>query len=131
MILAGLLTASRKTERRLKDENIVCFGAGESMLGFAHLVVETLKRRCKMTTEDAKQRLFLVDSRGLLVKNRSLGGISKEKEPFCRPEGTPELRSLIDVSLAILPEGELILESIHIPCSAHHRQIRKSHTCVL
>ncbi|VDL86992.1 unnamed protein product, partial [Schistocephalus solidus] len=73
VILSGFLTACRKTGRKLKEENIVCFGAGESMLGFAHLLVETLKSRSSLTEEEAKRRIFMVDSRGLIVENRSTG----------------------------------------------------------
>ncbi|BHF81819.1 NADP-dependent malic enzyme [Sparganum proliferum] len=97
VILSGLLTACRKTGRKLKEENIVCFGAGESMLGFAHLFVETLKSRSALTEEEAKSRIFMVDSRGLIVENRSTGGITPEKAPFARPAGTPEMTDLGEI----------------------------------
>lgn len=97
VILSGFLTACRKTGRKLKEENIVCFGAGESMLGFAHLLVETLKSRSSLTEEEAKRRIFMVDSRGLIVENRSTGGISLEKAPFARPTGTPEMTDLAEI----------------------------------
>ncbi|KAL5970722.1 NADP-dependent malic enzyme, partial [Taenia solium] len=98
VILSGMLTACRATGRRLKEENIVCFGAGESMIGFANLLVECLKSRSGLSEEEAKSHLWLVDSRGLIVEGRSSGGISEEKAPFARPAGSvPEIKDLKDV----------------------------------
>lgn len=98
MILSGMLTACRATGRRLKEENIVCFGAGESMIGFANLLVECLKSRSGLSEEEAKSHLWLVDSRGLIVEGRSSGGISAEKAPFARPAGSiSEIKDLKEV----------------------------------
>uniref|UniRef100_A0A5K3FX05 Malic enzyme n=1 Tax=Mesocestoides corti TaxID=53468 RepID=A0A5K3FX05_MESCO len=101
VILSGLLTACRATGRRLRDENIVCFGAGESMIGFGNLLVECLMSRSGLTEAEAKSHLWMVDSRGLIVEGRSTGGITKEKAPFARPAGScPEMRDLKEVILA-------------------------------
>ncbi|KAM7533144.1 hypothetical protein Aperf_G00000122376 [Anoplocephala perfoliata] len=98
VILAGLLSACRLTGRHLKDENIVCYGAGESMIGFGNLIVECLKKRSGLSEEEAKSRLWLVDSRGLIVEGRSSGGITAEKAPFARPKGSVgEIKDLKDV----------------------------------
>ena len=83
-----MLTACRATGRRLRDERIVCFGAGESMIGFANLLIECLEKRSGLTHEEARARIWMVDSRGLIIEGRSTGGISKEKAPFARPAGS-------------------------------------------
>ncbi|VDM30520.1 unnamed protein product [Hydatigera taeniaeformis] len=101
VILSGMLSACRATGRRLKEENIVCFGAGESMIGFANLLVACLKSRSGLSEEEAKSHLWLVDSRGLIVEGRSSGGISAEKAPFARPAGSvPEIKDLKEVIVA-------------------------------
>ncbi|KAH9277607.1 NADP-dependent malic enzyme [Echinococcus granulosus] len=98
VILSGMLTACRATGRRLKEENIVCFGAGESMIGFANLLVECLKSRSGLSEEEAKSHLWMVDSRGLIVEGRSSGGITAEKAPFARPAGSvPEIKDLKEI----------------------------------
>nr|CDS29230.2 NADP dependent malic enzyme [Hymenolepis microstoma] len=98
VILSGLLTASRITKRQLKDENIVCYGAGESMIGFVNLLVECFKTRFGLNEAEAKSRIWMVDSRGLIVEGRSSGGISAEKALFARPKGSVnEIKELKDV----------------------------------
>ena len=37
-----------------------------------------------LTLEDARKRIYLVDSRGLIVKDRPKGGINHEKAPFAQ-----------------------------------------------
>nr|VZI08811.1 unnamed protein product [Spirometra erinaceieuropaei] len=96
-ILSGLLTASRKSGRKLQEETFVCFGAGKLMLGFARLLLEALKSLCSLNEREARSRIFMVDSRGLIVKNRAKGGISTEKAVFARPVGTPEMTDLKEI----------------------------------
>ncbi|VUZ55143.1 unnamed protein product [Hymenolepis diminuta] len=101
VILSGLLTASRITGRQLKDENIVCYGAGESMIGFVNLLVECLEKRFNLSEGEAKSHIWMVDSRGLIVEGRSSGGITAEKSLFARPKGSvKEMKELKDVIAA-------------------------------
>lgn len=101
VILAGLLSASRITGRELKNENIVCYGAGESMIGFGNLLVACLTSRFGLSEAEAKKHLWMVDSRGLIVEGRSSGGITAEKAPFARPKGSVgEIKDLKEVILS-------------------------------
>ncbi|VDK77411.1 unnamed protein product [Dibothriocephalus latus] len=84
-LLSGLFTAGRKTGRQLKDEIFVCFGDDDSMLDFTRLLVETLKSRCSLNEREARSHIFMVDSQGLIVKNRSKGEMSADKAAFARP----------------------------------------------
>lgn len=98
VVLAGLLASQNLTGRKLSDERILCYGSGEAAIGFSHLVTRALTRRFGMTEEQAKEHLFLVDSKGLVVKDRKTGGLTSHKLEFARPAGTPELTSLEEVS---------------------------------
>ncbi|KAA0196520.1 Malic oxidoreductase [Fasciolopsis buskii] len=97
VVLAGLLASQNLTGRKLSDERILCYGSGEAAIGFSHLVTRALTRRFGMTEEQAKEHLFLVDSKGLVVKDRKTGGLTSHKLEFARPAGTPELTSLEEI----------------------------------
>lgn len=81
--LAGLLTATRITDVKFTDNVFLFYGAGEAAIGTAQLIVSCMKQRGVSET-DALSKIWLVDSRGLIVKNRPKGGINHEKEPFAK-----------------------------------------------
>merc|ERR1719326_2809239 len=66
----------------MSEQTIVMFGAGSAGLGIADLICTAMAEDDGISKEEARKRVYLVDSRGLVVKGRSTGGISKEKEPY-------------------------------------------------
>jgi len=74
VILAGIYSALRLSGGKLQDQKFLFVGAGEAGLGGADLVVAALSA-AGLSLEEARQRLWFVDSKGLMVKSRSdLGG---------------------------------------------------------
>jgi len=70
VVLAGLYSALRKTGSELKDQRILCLGAGEAATGICDLVVSALGQE-GIAAEDARQRCWLFDSKGLVVAGRA------------------------------------------------------------
>jgi malate dehydrogenase (oxaloacetate-decarboxylating)(NADP+) len=68
--LAGLLTALKVTGGALADQRVLFLGAGEAGIGIGELIVDALTSE-RMSEEEAKQRCWFFDSRGLVVKSRS------------------------------------------------------------
>ena len=75
--LAGLLSASRLKGESLRDQRIVILGAGAGGIGVAWAITQGLIRE-GLSAEEARDRVCVVDSRGLLVEGRNL-------EPYKQP----------------------------------------------
>jgi len=70
--LAGLFSALRITGGSLVDQTIVFFGAGSAGIGIAELICLAMVQESEtgLTMEDARKRIWLVDSRGLIFAGR-------------------------------------------------------------
>lgn len=108
--LAGVLASLRVTKTRLSENTILFQGAGEAALGIAGLCVMAMVAE-GLPDAEARRRVWLVDSRGLLVKDRPSGGLSEHKLPFAhehRPvdtlaEAVSVLRPTILIGAAAIP----------------------------
>jgi malate dehydrogenase (oxaloacetate-decarboxylating) len=89
--LAGLLSACRLQGRRLQDQRFVVFGAGAGGIGVARAIRGALLRE-GLTTDQARARIFVLDSKGLLVAGRAM-------EPYKRDFAQPE-ESLLGWTIA-------------------------------
>ncbi len=52
-----------------------------------------------ISQEEARKKVFLKDSKGLIVKNRSTGGINHHKEPFAHDH--PEMTDLVKIDFVM------------------------------
>ena len=69
--LAGLLSACRIKKEQMKNQNIVVMGAGAGGIGVAWAITQGLIRE-GLSEEEARARVFVLDSRGLLVEGRAM-----------------------------------------------------------
>jgi len=79
--LAGLLSASRLKGEALRDQRIVILGAGAGGIGVAWAITQGLIRE-GLSPEEARDRVCVLDSRGLLVEGRN---VEPYKQPFVQP----------------------------------------------
>jgi malate dehydrogenase (oxaloacetate-decarboxylating) len=79
--LAGVISACRLRGERLRDQRIVVYGAGAGGAGVAGALKEGLVKD-GLTEREATARLFVLDSRGLLVEGRPM---EDYKRSFAQP----------------------------------------------
>jgi malate dehydrogenase (oxaloacetate-decarboxylating)(NADP+) len=65
--LAGLLTSIKVTNANLVDNTFLFYGAGEAAIGTANLIVLAMVEK-GLTVEQAREKIWLIDSKGLIVK---------------------------------------------------------------
>uniref|UniRef100_A0A672GRQ3 Malic enzyme n=1 Tax=Salarias fasciatus TaxID=181472 RepID=A0A672GRQ3_SALFA len=96
--VAGILAALKITKNKLLDHTFVFQGAGEAALGIAHLLIMAMAKE-GLSKEEAARRIWMVDSKGLIVKGRS--HLNHEKEEFAHEH--PHLKTLDEVVSTIKP----------------------------
>uniref|UniRef100_A0A3Q1JHG6 Malic enzyme n=1 Tax=Anabas testudineus TaxID=64144 RepID=A0A3Q1JHG6_ANATE len=96
--VAGILAALKITKNKLCDHTFVFQGAGEAALGIAHLIMMAMAKE-GVTREEAAKRIWMVDSKGLIVKGRS--HLNHEKEEFAHEH--PHIKTLEEVVHTIKP----------------------------
>ncbi len=79
VVLAGLFSALRVTGGKLADQRLLFLGAGEAATGIANLVATAMAAQ-GVSEAEARKRIWLFDSRGLVVKDRA--GVGGHKLPY-------------------------------------------------
>lgn len=74
--LAGLVAACATQKRKLSEEMVIVYGAGAGGAGVALAIREGMKRE-GLTEEQARSRVLVLDSKGLLVEGRTMEDYKK------------------------------------------------------
>uniref|UniRef100_A0A8C0HQ45 Malic enzyme n=1 Tax=Buteo japonicus TaxID=224669 RepID=A0A8C0HQ45_9AVES len=96
--VAGIFAALRITKNKLSDHKFVFQGAGEAAMGIAHLILMAMEKE-GISREDAIKKIWMVDSKGLIVKGRS--HLNHEKEMFAQDH--PNVKTLEEVVQKVKP----------------------------
>lgn len=98
--VAGILSSLRITGRKLSDNTFLFYGAGEASIGMSNLLVLAMERE-GLSAEEAIKKIYLVDSKGLIVKDRPVGGLNEEKKRYAHVH--EPIAKLPDIVKALKP----------------------------
>lgn len=98
VVLAGLYSALRITGGKLKDQKYLFLGAGEAAIGIGRLLVSALIDE-GIDKAEAVSKCWFIDSRGLVVKERS--DLAEHK--LCFAHDHPFTDSLFDALEVLKP----------------------------
>ncbi|XP_073128405.1 NADP-dependent malic enzyme-like [Henckelia pumila] len=97
VVLAGLVAALKLVGGTLADHTFLFLGAGEAGTGIAELIALEISRRTNAPVEEARKKIWLVDSRGLVVSSR-LESLQHFKKPWAHDhEPVKELGDAVKV----------------------------------
>jgi malate dehydrogenase (oxaloacetate-decarboxylating)(NADP+) len=85
---AGLLAALPKTGATLAQQTILLSGEGPQVTCIAELVAAAISAQTSQTVLDTRTRIWLVDSRGLVTRDRGDSSTLEDyKLPYCHTGG--------------------------------------------
>ncbi|KAL6585076.1 hypothetical protein OROMI_004365 [Orobanche minor] len=71
VVLSGLMSALKLVGGTLADHSFLFLGAGEAGTGIAELIALEMSKQTGVPLEEARKKIWLVDSKGLIVRSRA------------------------------------------------------------
>ncbi|KAH7299704.1 hypothetical protein KP509_24G025200 [Ceratopteris richardii] len=115
VVLGGLLASLKLTGGTLAEHTFLFLGAGEAGTGIAELIASEIALQGNVSLQEARKRIWMVDSKGLIVKSR-LDSLQRHKKNFAHEH--EECRDLISAVKALKP-------SVLIGCSGQRSTFTK------
>ncbi|XAR67678.1 Malate dehydrogenase (oxaloacetate-decarboxylating) (NADP(+)) [Bertholletia excelsa] len=100
VVLAGLMASLKLVGGNLADHKFLFLGAGEAGTGIAELIALEMSKQTEAPVEESRKKIWLVDSKGLIVKSRS-ESLQHFKKPWAHEHEPVE--ELVDAVKAIKP----------------------------
>lgn len=100
VVLAGLISALNLVGGTLAEHTFLFLGAGEAGTGIAELIALEMSKQTQAPLEETRKKIWLVDSKGLIVSSR-MDSLQHFKKPWAH-EHEP-IKNLVDAVKAIKP----------------------------
>ncbi|XP_019175922.1 PREDICTED: NADP-dependent malic enzyme-like [Ipomoea nil] len=100
VVLAGVVAALKLVGGTLSDHTFLFLGAGEAGTGIAELIALEISKKSGVSLQEARKKIWLVDSKGLIVSSR-FESLQHFKKPWAHDH--EPVKSLLDAVKAIKP----------------------------
>ncbi|KDP40863.1 hypothetical protein JCGZ_24862 [Jatropha curcas] len=100
VVLAGLIAALKLLGGTLADHKFLFLGAGEAGTGIAELIALEMSKENNMPVEETRKKIWLVDSKGLIVSSR-MDSLQHFKKPWAHDH--EPMKTLLDAVNDIKP----------------------------
>lgn len=84
MVLSGVFASMRKNKTKISEQTFLFFGGGSAGIGIAHMIAQAISAETGGTVEASREQVFVVDSKGLVVTERSAKDLAEHKIPFAK-----------------------------------------------
>jgi len=115
VVLAGLISGLKLCNKAsLAEHTFLFYGAGEAGVGIANLICEAIIHTSSLTLEQARARIWLIDSKGLIYRERddfASHKMAHHKLPYAHPINA-EMRAILDKYGKLSTQDEILLSSI-------------------
>lgn len=102
VVLAGLLAAVPLSNKPIREHTFLFLGAGEAGTGIADLIALAVSHETGKSVEEAREQIWLVDSRGLVVNSRRS---SLQHHKLLYAHDAPECSSLVEIIERVRPSA--------------------------
>jgi len=128
VVVAGILSAQELMKKRLEEMDFLFIGAGMANVGIAKLLMNAMEQN-GISTEDARKRMWLMDSKGLLTKSR-LNSLDSYKRDFVKDhEDVKTVDDMVEklkpaVIIGACAQAEMFTEkAVRTMAKAHERPL--------
>ncbi len=123
-VLAGVLNAMKIKGEEMKDQSFVVFGAGSGGIGYARKVCTELVN-AGLDEKAAYEKIFIIDSKGLILSNRS--DPETYKLPFAKDPAMLSSWSISGSDPTLLEVVENAGTSVLVGISGRTESFREEH----
>ncbi|OVA12444.1 Malic oxidoreductase [Macleaya cordata] len=100
VVLAGIVAALKLVGGTLAEHTFLFLGAGEAGTGIAELIALEMSKQTKAPLEETRKKIWLVDSKGLIVSSRK-ESLQHFKQPWAHDH--EPIKNLLDAVKSIKP----------------------------
>lgn len=102
VVCSGFINGLKAQRITAREARVVFYGAGSSAVGVAHMIASYMSTVCGLTKEEAYQRIYMVDTKGLITTSRG-DKLAEHKVGMARTDDTPNMKSLVDIIRHVKP----------------------------